>query len=763
MLSLELEMILKAAVREARERNHEFVMPEHILFSILHNENGRDLIYGCGGDVEILKEDLNEFFETKVEPLPSQNPLEPQQSIGFQRVLQKAILHAQRAEKPKVEAGDVLAAMINEPNSFAAFFLQRQGISRLDILNYISHGVIKDFDPLEEMPLEPETRERPRKKKKSALDLYATDLLQKAAEGRIDPLIGRTDELERAMHVLCRRTKNNPIFVGDSGVGKTAITEGLALKIYNGEVPDILSGAHIYALDMGALLAGTRFRGDFEQRLKAVINELQRIPDAILFIDEIHTVVGAGSTIGSSMDASNILKPLLASGELRCIGSTTYEEYKNWFEKDHALTRRFQKIEISEPSINESIRILNGLKSRYEKYHGIKYTQPAIVAAVELSAKFINDRRLPDKAIDVIDEAGASFKIHSEKKRRKTVTEHDVEKIVSRIAKIPTKTASMSDKEQLRFLEFNLKDRLFGQDNAIEQLVTAIKRNRAGLGQHDKPIGSFLFAGPTGVGKTEISKQLALLLGIHFERFDMSEYMEKHAVSRLIGAPPGYVGFEQGGLLTDAIRKHPYSVLLLDEIEKAHEDLFNILLQVMDHGTLTDNTGRRADFRNVILIMTSNAGAKDGASRPIGFGEPQSSKQTKAIERYFSPEFRNRLDATIYFNHLDLDIVEKIVVKFIRELEEQLAEKRIRIQLSDTARRWLAEKGYDTVYGARPLGRLIQERIKNQIADEILFGKLQKGGTVKISLAKDELAFKFIPKTGSDKSGSARNRQPAEA
>ena len=745
MLSLELELILKAAVREARERNHEFVLPEHVLYSVLFNEHGQDLIVGCGGDIDLLKNNVQKFFDTKIQTLPYDNPNEPQQSVGFQRVLQKAILHAQRAEKLKVEAGDVLAAMVSEPNSFAAYYLQQQGITRLDILNYISHGVVKDFD--EEDQILEETTTNQKRKKRTALELYSVNLHEKASEGRIDPLIGRMPELERAMHVLCRRTKNNPIFIGDSGVGKTAITEGLALKILINDVPDILSDAEIYALDMGALLAGTKFRGDFEQRLKGVISELQKKSNAILFIDEIHTLVGAGSTIGSSMDASNILKPLLASGDLRCIGSTTYEEYKNWFEKDHALSRRFQKIEVLEPTIEETIKILNGLKSRYEKYHNIKYTQPAIISAVELSAKFINDRHLPDKAIDVIDEAGASFKLHPQKKKRKTVTEQDVEKIVSRIAKIPTKTASLSDKEQLKFLEYNLKDRLFGQDNAIEQLVTAIKRSRAGLSQPEKPIGSFLFAGPTGVGKTEISKQLALLLGVQFERFDMSEYMEKHAVSRLIGAPPGYVGFEQGGLLTDAIRKHPYSVLLLDEIEKAHEDLFNILLQVMDHGTLTDNSGRKADFRNVILIMTSNAGAKDGTTRPIGFGDPESTKQTKAIERYFSPEFRNRLDATIYFNHLNIDIVEKIVVKFIRELEEQLVEKRVSISLSEKAKSWLAKKGYDPIYGARSLGRVIQENIKNKLADELLFGKLQKGGHVKIDLDGNELSFQYSETT----------------
>jgi ATP-dependent Clp protease ATP-binding subunit ClpA len=549
--------------------------------------------------------------------------------------------------------------------------------------------------------------------------------------------------VERTLHVLCRRTKNNPIFVGESGVGKTAIAEGLALRIHNGEVPEILIDAEIWALDMGAMLAGTKFRGDFEARLKGVINEIQQHENAILFIDEIHTVVGAGATSGGSMDASNILKPFLASGDVRCIGSTTYDEYKNHFEKDHAFSRRFQKVEITEPSIEETVKILNGLKSRYEEYHNVKFTKPALQSAVELSAKYINDRFLPDKAIDVMDEAGASFRLQPKHKRRNTVNVSDVEKVVARIARIPERKTSFNEKRQLGNLEHNLKNVIYGQDHALESMVTAIKRSRAGLGRPEKPIGNFLFAGPTGVGKTEVARQLAIQLGVHFERFDMSEYMEKHAVARLIGAPPGYVGFDQGGLLTDAIRKHPYTVLLLDEIEKAHEDLFNILLQVMDHGTLTDNTGRKADFRNTILIMTSNAGAREMSARGIGFGEQDSAKSGKAIEKQFSPEFRNRLDGIIHFNHLNTDIVEQIVHKFIRELQIQLVDKKVTIELSDDATTWLAKKGYDPVYGARPLDRVIQENIKSKLADEILFGRLEKGGVVKISVKDAELVFEF--------------------
>lgn len=753
MLTIELEMALRAAYQEAKKRRHEYVMVEHVLFALIHDEYGRKILEACGGDLIELKENLLHFFNEKIEKLPSEIEFEPQQSLGFQRVLQRAVNHVRNAGKEKADAGDVLVAIYEEVDSYASYFLELQGISRLDILNFISHGIAKtgaalgdDIDEEVEEQQQPEQQRTGRKpKKKSALETFAVNLLEKAAQGKIDPLIGREDELERTMHVLCRRVKNNPIFVGDSGVGKTAITEGLALKIYEEDVPDVLLGTEIYSLDMGALLAGTKFRGDFEQRLKNVITELLQKKDAVLFIDEIHTVVGAGATSGGTMDASNILKPVLASGELRCIGSTTYEEYKNHFEKDRALSRRFQKIEVIEPSIDDTIKILEGLKSRYEAFHKIKYTPSALRAAAELSAKYVNDRFLPDKAIDVIDEAGASFKLKKASQARKTVVVRDVEKIISRMARIPTKTASLSDREQLQNLDEKLKAQIFGQDQAIEALVTAIKRSRAGLARPEKPIGCFLAAGPTGVGKTEVSKQLALQLGIHFERFDMSEYMEKHAVARLIGAPPGYVGFDQGGLLTDSIRKHPYSVLLLDEIEKAHEDLFNILLQVMDHGTLTDNNGRKADFRNVILVMTSNAGAKELSSRAIGFENSTSAKNMKAIEKKFSPEFRNRLDAVIYFNHLSTEIVEQIVMKFIRELEIQLIEKRVTIDVSMEARHWLAEKGYDPVYGARPLDRIIQENIKTVLADEILFGKLNKGGKVFIDLAENKLNFEITP------------------
>ncbi len=749
MLTIELEMALRAAIKEAKIRQHEYVTVEHVLFSLLHDNYGRQIIEACGGDIENLKARLLEFFDKNLEKLPKEVQMEPQQSIGFQKVLHRAVQHVQGAGKDKADAGDVLAAIFDEPDSHAAYFLSLEYISRLDILNFISHGISKidmQAGTTVEAPESPEkNKTRPETgSKRSALESYTVNLLDKAAAGKIDPLIGRLQELERTMHILCRRTKNNPIFVGDPGVGKTAITEGLALMIYKGEVPEILKNMEIFSLDLGALIAGTRYRGDFEQRLKGVIKELLNKKSAILFIDEIHTVVGAGATSGGSMDASNILKPVLASGDLRCIGSTTFEEYKNHFEKDRALSRRFQKVEIVEPSLDETIEILEGLKSRYEAFHGIQYQPSALRAAVELSAKYINDLFLPDKAIDVIDEVGASFRLHNlAGNKRKTVTIRDVEQVVSRIARIPAKTASLSDKEQLMNLAERIKAKIFGQDPAVEQLVTAIKRSRAGLSRPEKPIGNFLFAGPTGVGKTEVSRQLAIQLGVHFERFDMSEYMEKHAVARLIGSPPGYVGFDQGGFLTDAIRKHPYCILLLDEIEKAHEDLFSILLQVMDHGTLTDNTGRKADFRNVILIMTSNAGAREMSARNIGFGDVQNTKNRQAVEKQFSPEFRNRLDAIIYFNHLSSEIVEKIVLKFIGELEVQLSEKKVKIELSNPALQWLAEKGYDPNFGARPLDRLIQENIKTTLADEILFGHLIKGGKVLIDLKDEKLDFTY--------------------
>ena len=749
MLTIELEMVLRAAIRESRMRHHEYVTAEHILYALLYDRMGSSIIEKLGGNHADLQKRLETFFDEKIIPVEKDEDYEPQQSLGFQRVIQVAVQHVHGSGKDVADSGDILAAIFELPESHAAYFLELEGITRLDILHYISHEM--NTGEAENDAEEPDTDDDPqmtqpqKKRSRSALAAFTVNLNEKAEAGKTDPLIGRNSELERTMHVLCRRMKNNPIFVGDPGVGKTALAEGLALKVVRHEVPEALHDTTIYSLDMGALLAGTKFRGDFEKRLKDVVTELKQQENAVLFIDEIHTVVGAGATSGGSMDASNILKPFLAAGGIRCIGSTTFEEYKNLFEKDRALSRRFQKIELVEPTIDESIEILEGLKSYYEEFHHIKYNPSAIRVAVQLSAKYINDRYLPDKAIDVIDEAGAAFRLKPAKQRRKTVTVRDIEAVVSRIARIPAKTATISDRERLQALETGMKQRLFGQDKAIQTLVTAIKRSRAGLARPEKPIGCFLFTGPTGVGKTEVSRQLALLLGVHFERFDMSEYMEKHAVARLIGAPPGYVGFDQGGLMTDGIRKHPYSVLLLDEIEKAHEDIFNILLQVMDHGTLTDNAGRRADFRNVILIMTSNAGAREASQRGIGFGEKLPSENKQAIEKYFSPEFRNRLDATIHFNHLSIDIVELIVDKFIAELEVQLADKKVHIELSTSARHWLAEKGYDPAFGARPLDRIIQENIKTVLADEILFGKLCKGGTVKITINNNHLRFAYEP------------------
>jgi ATP-dependent Clp protease ATP-binding subunit ClpA len=641
----------------------------------------------------------------------------------------------------------LLIAMFREPDSYAVYLLEEQGITRFDVVNYVSHGISKIATGEEWSQNEEEQNEEEKPNRRvNPLEAFAVNLVAKAQQGNIDPLIGRDDEIERTIHVLCRRRKNNPIYVGDPGVGKTALAEGLALKIHQGEVPDALKDAMIYALDMGALLAGTKFRGDFEARLKGVLAGLKKKPNSILFIDEIHTIVGAGATSGGSMDASNILKPALASGELKCIGSTTYHDYKSYFERDRALARRFQKIEISEPSVDEAYQILQGLKPHYEKHHGVHYSTAALHAAVELSAKHINDRRLPDKAIDVIDEVGAAVKILPPEKRKKSIGAKDIEKIVAKIAKIPPRSVSVSDKEQLQTLERDLKLTVFGQDTAIDTLASTIKLSRSGLGHPEKPIGCFLFSGPTGVGKTEVAKQLAHVMGIEFIRFDMSEYMEKHTVSRLIGAPPGYVGFDQGGLLTDAINRNPYAVLLLDEIEKAHPDLFNILLQVMDHATLTDNNGKKADFRNIILIMTTNAGAREMSGAPLGFGaRSNAGKGKEAIEKMFSPEFRNRLDAMIVFNSLSMEIIERVVDKFIMELDHQLNEKKVFLQLSATARRWLAERGYDPMFGARPMARLIQNEIKRVLADEILFGKLANGGKVDIDEEEGKLKFLYSP------------------
>ncbi len=742
MLSKELERIIGSAVREVKLRQHEFLTLEHLLYSYTLDSYGQSLLQGCGIDIDRLRRQLVQFFtdHLDVNPRPEHEIV---QTVSVQRAMQRAILHIQSAGKAQVQAGDFLAAMLEEEDAFAVYYLKAQGLTRLAVLEYISHQ-LPDVGGAGEA----DTRESG---KQSALEKYTVDLVARAREGKIDPLVGRDEELKRTLQVLARRKKNNPIFVGDPGVGKTAVAEGLALKIARGEVPEQFAETRIFALDMGSLLAGTKYRGDFEGRLKGVISELKAMDGAILCIDEIHTIVGAGSTSGGSMDASNILKPVLASGELRCIGSTTYEEYKNHFEKDRALSRRFQKIDIVEPTVAESEKILMGLRPYYEEFHGVKYQPSAIAAAVELSARHINDRYLPDKAIDVIDEAGAIFVLSGEKNRRKSVTRRDIEEVVARMARIPSSRVSSSDRERLASLEYELGSKVFGQKEAVAMLAQAIKRSRAGLGNAERPLGSFLLTGPTGVGKTELAKQLANCLGVAFVRFDMSEYMEKHAVARLIGAPPGYVGFEQGGLLTDAIRKTPHCVLLLDEIEKAHMDMFSILLQVMDHATLTDNNGRKSDFRNVILLMTSNAGAREMSGNAIGFKagaeEDRGLRGLAAIEKLFSPEFRNRLDAVIPFHSLTQDIMEKIVDKFMAELGVQLAAKNVALELAPEARAWLARKGFDPAFGARPLGRLIQKEVKDRLADRILFGDLAAGGSVRIALKGDqELDFTFTPR-----------------
>ena len=746
MISKELSATLGFAVREAKRRRHEYVSIEHILFAILNDPTGVEIIENCGGDADNLLDALEKFFDEKIEQIPEGDDYVLQQTIGFQRVIQRAVNHARSAEKQEVAVADVLASIFLEKDSHAEFFLSSEGVTRLDVLNYISHNIVKDPFADGASGLErPGKEEADRRKKSSPLELFTLNLINLAAEGKLDPLIGRQTELERTMQVLCRRRKNNPVFVGDPGVGKTAMAEGLAQKIQKGDVPDLLKDMEIFSLDLGGMLAGTKFRGDFEQRLKGVIAELQKKPKAIMFIDEIHTIVGAGATSSGSMDASNILKPVLASGEIRCIGSSTFEEFKNHFEKDRALSRRFEKIEIMEPPVSQTVQILKGLRSRYEEHHGIAYTDAALKAAAELSTKYLRDRFLPDKAIDVIDEAGAFIRL-SGSTRRKKINPADIEKIIAKMARVPTQSVSTSDRSKLENLEDGLKQVVFGQEDAISALVTSIKRSRAGLGSPERPVGAFLFTGPTGVGKTEVSLQVARILGVEFMRFDMSEYMEKHAVARLIGAPPGYIGFDQGGLLTDGIRKHPHSVLLMDEIEKAHPDLFNILLQVMDHATLTDNNGRKADFRNVILMMTSNAGSREMSAANIGFGQTHKdaqSKGKKAIEKLFSPEFRNRLDEVITFNALDLDIMEMIVDKFIAELNQQMVIKKVALTISPAVRTWLAKKGHDPAYGARPLGRVIQTEIKDKLSDEILFGKIQNGGHVSLDLVDDQLIFEF--------------------
>ncbi len=743
MISRQVSASLGFAVKEARKRRHEYVGVEHVLYAILHDMDGIKIIENCGGSVQNLEKALENYFDNKMETILKDSEYVLQQTLGFQRVIQRAVNHVRSAEKQEVAIGDILASIFQEKDSYAEYFLRKEGITRLDVLTYISHESSKT--PFPEHAARDSAPAGDAGKKKDPLELFAVDLVAQARLHKFDPLIGRRAELDRTMQVLCRRRKHNPIFIGDPGVGKTAMAEGLAQKINKGEVPELLRNIHLFSLDMGALLAGTKFRGDFEQRLKVVISRLKKLENAILFIDEIHTIVGAGATSSGTMDASNILKPALAAGDFRCIGSTTYEEYKNHFAVDRALSRRFESIEISEPPQADAVRILKGLKPYYEKHHQILYTEPAIRAAVELSAKYINDRFLPDKAIDVIDEAGAFVRL-TKSSFRKKIHPTDIEQIIARMAKIPPQSVSTSDRGKLSTLEERLRQVVFGQDAAIISMVTSIKRSRAGLETPDHPIGSFLFAGPTGVGKTEVARQIARLLGIEFLRFDMSEYMEKHAVARLIGAPPGYIGFDQGGLLTDGIRKHPHSVLLLDEIEKAHQDLFNILLQVLDHATLTDNNGKRADFRNVIIIMTSNAGTREMGMRNIGFGDPKMDmreKGNKAIEKLFNPEFRNRLDGIITFNSLNVDIMEKIVDKFMDELNVQLAGKKIFLHISPATRTWLARKGYDPSYGARPLTRVIQTQIKDRLADEILFGRLMKGGVVFVDVANTDLVFTY--------------------
>lgn len=757
MLTKDLQITLQYALSLTISRRHESLTLEHLLLALLADKLASDILRKCGADLKVLEKELEKFLEDNFDPISEKEYHSPEQTPSFNRVLEYAIRQAQGAGKYEIDAGNVLAALYQESHSHAVYLLKKQGVTKLDILNYISHGVAKveqDYEPVKVNEETDDEEHSPALEK--ALESFTSNLVAKAAKGMIDPLIGRDAELTRTIQVLCRRRKNNPVYVGDPGVGKTALAEGLARKIHLGEVPSVLKTAEVYQLDMGALLAGTKFRGQFEERLKAVINSLKKRPGAILVIDEIHTIVGAGSVSGGTMDASNILKPVLASGEIRCIGSTTYSEYKASFERDRALARRFQKIEIGEPTLSETIEILQGLKSYYENHHEVSYTDEAIKSAVELSAKYINDRCLPDKAIDVIDEAGAAVKLLEIDKRPKHIDTDQIELVVARMAKIPPKTVSVSDKERLQNLEKDLKGVIFGQDPAIHQVARTIKLSRAGLGNPDKPIGSFLFAGPTGVGKTELAKQLALALGVEFLRFDMSEYMEKHTVSRLIGAPPGYVGFDQGGLLTDAVNKTPYSVLVLDEIEKAHPDLFNILLQVMDHASLTDNNGKKADFRNVILIMTTNAGAREINKETIGFNEGFPVNQSKqAIEKTFSPEFRNRLDSTIIFSPLTPEIIKQVVEKFINELRNQLIEKNVSLELTTVAKEWFAKHGFDRLYGARPMARLIQSQVKEQLAEELLFGCLQNGGSAIIDVKNDKIIVN--PKNKEEESDKKKN------
>ena len=739
MLSNELETCINKAFHEARAGRHEFLTVEHLLHAILQTPKVREVLRACGAESDRLSTELHAHIEASTPRLKAGEDREVQPTLGFQRVLQRAVFHVQSSGRKEVGVANVLIAIFSEKQSHAVFLLGKEGVSRLDVVNFVAHGAPKDGEEKSDKEEAAAPGADPREADGgSALEKYATNLNQRAEAGKTDPLIGRHMEVERTIEILCRRRKNNPLFVGEAGVGKTAIAEGLARRIVEGQVPEVLAGATIWSLDMGSLIAGTKYRGDFEKRLKSVLAELRKQPGAILFIDEIHTVIGAGAASGGVMDASNLIKPVLSNGELRCIGSTTYAEYRGIFEKDHALARRFQKIDVVEPSVAETIEILKGLRSRFEEHHQVTYTEDALKVAAELAARHINERHLPDKAIDVIDEAGARLRLQPAASRETVVDVRHIEDVVARIARIPPKTVSSNDKETLRNLERNLKLVIFGQDKAVETLSAAIKMSRSGLGDERKPVGNFLFAGPTGVGKTEVTRQLAIALGIEFIRFDMSEYMERHTVSRLIGAPPGYVGFDQGGLLTEAIAKHPHAVLLLDEIEKAHPDVFNLLLQVMDHGTLTDNNGRKADFRKVIMVMTTNAGAADMARASIGFTQQDNATDgMEAIKRLFSPEFRNRLDAVIQFNGLDERTIERVVEKLLVEFEAQLEAKRVVVHMDDAARSWVAHKGYDPKMGARPMARVIQEHIKRPLAEELLFGKLVDGGQVRISVKAD--------------------------
>ncbi|WP_114521169.1 ATP-dependent Clp protease ATP-binding subunit ClpA [Altererythrobacter sp. ZODW24] len=763
-----LEKTLHAALTNASDRSHEYATLEHLLLALVEDSDAAQVMTACGVDLGELREAVKQYLDQEYQSLKTEDGADPQPTAGFQRVIQRAILHVQSSGKDTVTGANVLVALFSERDSYAVYFLQQQDMSRLDAVSFISHGIgkggrqIEDQSPAgtEEAQDNSDLPGGEKGKKESALDQFTVNLNKKAEDGRIDPLIGRGPEVDRTIQILCRRSKNNPLYVGDPGVGKTAIAEGLARKIVEGQVPEVLQDAVIYSLDMGALLAGTRYRGDFEERLKQVVNELEKMPEAVLFIDEIHTVIGAGATSGGAMDASNLLKPALSSGAIRCVGSTTYKEFRNHFEKDRALLRRFQKIDVNEPTIEDTIKILKGLRSAFEEHHGVRYTPDALKTAVELSSRYINDRKLPDKAIDVIDEVGAMQMLVPPSRRKKKITAREIEQVIATMARIPAKSVSKDDKRVLQHLDRDLKQVVFGQDAAVERLSTAMKLSRAGLRDPDKPIGSFLFSGPTGVGKTEVARQLASIMGIELKRFDMSEYMERHSVSRLIGAPPGYVGYDQGGLLTDAIDQNPHCVLLLDEIEKAHPDLFNILLQVMDNGRLTDHHGKTVDFRNVVLVMTTNAGAADMASSGIGFGDvSKEDAGEEAVKKMFSPEFRNRLDAIVPFAYLGTSTVSRVVDKFILQLELQLAEQDVHIQFDGDAREWLAKKGYDKMYGARPMARLIQDKIKQPLAEELLFGKLVGGGEVHVTVKDGKPSFEVTP--APPKTPAAKKKKPA--